>query len=328
MSARKPVGFTLVEMLVVIVIISILVGLMIPAIGGAREAARRNTCLNNQHEIGVALAQYETAKERLPRYVGRMGSVSNLSWIALITPHLGMNDLWKVLRSGQAPDTDPGDTALTYRSDGRLLCPSDSDKLDKNLYCALSYVGNCGWVNSDNQGTPQAVNPLSMPQGIFTATFSSSASIPDGASNTLLFSENVNALQWYTTKTMSSVSATSGSYRVPVCFVDVGLLWCARPTTEGTLGNLAINANLHSETIPPNTPQAMCADIGTTPANVVQYWKYARPSSNHPGGVVVTFADGHGEFLSDTIAPEVYQQRMSPNDAEAKKPTNNYFVKP
>src|SRR5688572_33416412 len=70
MARRTRVGFTLVELLVVITTIGMLMALLLPAIHAARESARRIQCGVNMDQIALAMHSYVTAHRWFPGYRG------------------------------------------------------------------------------------------------------------------------------------------------------------------------------------------------------------------------------------------------------------------
>jgi len=97
--APRRAGFTLVELLVVIAIIGVLVGLLLPAVQSAREAARRGQCSNNLKTMGLAMQNYVSAQSVLPpNLIASSNTTSALFWSGMILPYMEYSDLWSSIQ--------------------------------------------------------------------------------------------------------------------------------------------------------------------------------------------------------------------------------------
>ena len=139
----ERIGFTLVELLVVIAIIGILVGLLLPAVQSAREAARRLQCSNNLKQLGLAVHNYHSAHRLFPTgYCTFATSSGNgpawahidpntwdaapgWAWGALLLPFLEQGNIANALEF-ERPAWDPGNAALVSTQLSVFLCPSAS----------------------------------------------------------------------------------------------------------------------------------------------------------------------------------------------------------
>ena len=129
MRWRSPrSGFTLIELLVVIAIIGTLVGLLLPAVQAAREAARRMSCQNNLHQIGLALHSYHGSFNQLPS--GWIASdldhhEPGWSWAAAILPQMEQTATYEAIDFSTPIDDDVHES-IRLTQLAPFICPSDT----------------------------------------------------------------------------------------------------------------------------------------------------------------------------------------------------------
>ncbi len=191
----RSVGFSLVELLVVITIIGILISLLLPAVQSAREAARRIQCGNNLHQIGIGLHNYLAAMEVFPpggiehraminpKTKKRYGvSGRQLAWSVFLLPYIEQEPLYNRLDLSKAFDasenTSAAATVLSV-----YICPSvpGGEQLQNGR-------GPCRYGGIYGERILSTNNP---PKGTMLYNRAlSAADIRDGLSNTLMISED------------------------------------------------------------------------------------------------------------------------------------------
>lgn len=328
-------GFTLVELLVVISIIGILVGMLLPAIGAARESARRSTCMNNLGQIGKALITYDADKTQLPgwrntveKYTdvltgsaavaassGTSRQLACVSWTVPLLPFMDQGSIfdWYRAYTGAAGVDD-----VSKKRIPSYLCPTVGG--DQNTESPLSYAGN-GGTGAETLGEDMT---QFRGDGVFT----------DAAGN-------LATDKWYDSRgqsysaarqSLAQVSSGDGASSTLMLAERCGInaprtiSWAASP--PGAVRNLNAKAATHAFLLPLATGMApVSADVRTINPTAESHphpdplpsdgdlgdWSKRYPSSPHRGGVVTVFADGHSRFLSERIAPWVYCQMMTSN---------------
>ncbi len=197
-------GFTLIELLVVIAVISVLIGLLMPAVQRAREAANRAKCLNNLKQIALACHTYENARGHLPP--SRLAGETQ-TWAWFILPELEQGNLYQKwpeggLQIGALLDPSFLDTPVPI-----YFCPSrrapgqtTAKGFTQAAGCALpssvggavadyaAAIGTTGDDGADKDGSDRGL--VIPPTGTFVALRGVRfADITDGLSSTLLVGE-------------------------------------------------------------------------------------------------------------------------------------------
>jgi prepilin-type N-terminal cleavage/methylation domain-containing protein len=206
---RKPrPAFTLIELLVVMAVISVLVGLLLPAVQKVRGTANRMKSLNNLKQQALAVHSFHDAHERLPSDRFPLPPPTT-HW--QILPYLEQGNLVAI------GDADPSDPAYLHARVPILLDPTDPSTARSDLDLKCSYAFNAqitGLVPAfnhwaDERSTPTLAGPYHPPEipGVGTLV-----GIGDGTSNTILITQRFANCQGVS---VSGIPCFFGKYASP-----------------------------------------------------------------------------------------------------------------
>lgn len=300
---RRRLGFTLVELLVVIAIIAVLIALLLPAVQQAREAARRTQCLNNLKQLGLAFHNYHDSYKILPP--GLMQSPvpgAILGTGVSLFVHLAA-----FLDQGVVYDKFNANLNMYVRQNftvngmliSSLACPSDLYN-DEPKWLPSGYMWDPGIVQmaytsyAGCSGTRQQLGWTSPPAGIadnyFWDPVTTSYSIDKNLLNDGLF--YMSKIRFKDIRDGLSHTIAFGEHAHSIIPEDSRLDW--NWWTSGNFGDTMFSTRY------PINPQNSRVGIQLDPTQNVPGVIYGA-SSLHPQGANFCFADGSVRFIGENI---------------------------
>ncbi len=413
----KRTGFTLVELLVVIAIIGILMGLLIPAVGAARETARRNECATRMKNLAMGSIQYAQSKGALPGYVQSFGlfpggddptepgaqSITDCpphvklgTWAVALLPYLEAQPtyehwtedrypIYTTLTGGEHEKTSgdaEGDDyhGLATPNLNVLQCgsnPVTDARSGRNSFIAntgfsgLTYDGTSGFAVVGYSGTVSAGEAFERSQDRANGAFNSKYNVTaitagnpthnfegpnvrledfkDGVGNTILFSENVQALAWHRAGLIdASVLALAAATDKGVGYNAALTAAGSAPETARYIHGLAWHY-VDAGSLTAIDTNRLGGTAGVLPGTVVQFFRIngggatvsdeiftkqitnvesarqlCRPSSAHVDGVNTAMADGGTRYILESIDYRVYQALLTPRGKSSDVPWPEY----
>jgi prepilin-type N-terminal cleavage/methylation domain-containing protein/prepilin-type processing-associated H-X9-DG protein len=310
-------AFTLVELLVVIAIIGVMVGLLLPAVQSAREAARRMSCGNNLKQIGLGLHNYADVYKRFPdatfgaKVAGadpcnHSNDDDGFSWQVSLLPFIEQQTLYDSIRPAGFPGVLESTSIMQRYYPGATRVPF-GDTLIATYRCPSSALPNIvpdTWVIPGSQRVGSPAVPNDRPSSGYATTDyktaggscfgdygvmhktcegggSRFADVIDGLSNTIAVAE-------------SSYVSPSGGNRLdtpPTRFNDWPVWIGSTGSDEVVRTNGRTNSPINGQVSPNRMFNVINDDCAF---------------SFHSGGAQFAFADGSVHFISESIAIQTY----------------------
>jgi prepilin-type N-terminal cleavage/methylation domain-containing protein/prepilin-type processing-associated H-X9-DG protein len=317
---RKP-GFTLIELLVVIAIIAVLVGLLLPAVQSAREAAHRLQCTNNLKQVILALHNYESATGSFPPgscWQAYAGDYSDSpGHLVRIAPYLDQSPIANAVNFS-IPMYYQANTTVCGTGLNVLWCPSDGSIVSlRNLYPApytfdggplpmtySSYAGcmgtwpTWGFVSSTSGGDQESLSqtngvlfnigyPPGNPVTIYGTSFPGRAGIAPARSASV--TDGLSNTIAYGEHAHGLFSQTPDANGI----VD---FYCWNWWTSGNFGD-----TIFTTYFPMNPQRKLATGYYEGGAFIQGDDMVTTASSFHPDGANFAFCDGSVRFIKESI---------------------------
>lgn len=290
---RKPSGFTLLELLVVISVISVLMALLLPAVQKVRSAADRMRCQNNMRQVGIALHHYHNDYQAFPASGWTTAGPRNpagkfVGWRALITPYIEQDNIRGLYDTNLHWWEEPN-RSLSAHAIRLFWCPATPDRpvvlsaVPKPPRPAITFARPAQGTDYEAiMGVAASVDPVRYATAatnrsvMFRNSVINLLQIYDGASNTIMVVECSGRPLVY-----------RGRVARPDLPNDQGICWI---DSEGGFSLDGSNQDGSLQGLGPVlTPKA----INATNEN--------EPYSFHTGGANFLFADGSVRFIRENI---------------------------